>query len=89
MTEAPYRCRLIPPITPVPRPTKCRDTPCRHCPSTSSDIDPETQGILTWDRPQQLETVFSCAWTKRQLCRGYCDRLKLSADEIESVLSRP
>jgi len=61
--------------------------PCKHC-SSMCGIDPETEDILTWPREQQIETVFPCGWNGIRYCRGYCDKLEITPDELTAVHNR-
>lgn len=57
---------------------------CKNCPSKSGH-DPETEDISKWDRSEQLKTVFNCAWRLEKLCKGYCDLMKISQEDINSL----
>jgi len=71
-------------------PDGCRPTACAHCPSARSarigQPDPETEDIKTCSRRYQLDSVFKCAWSDNVLCKGYCDELKVTPEEMRSVI---
>lgn len=59
--------------------------PCKRCPSAHYAPDPEAQDIAAmWARREiPLEyAVFSCAWRPDALCRGVCDRLGVTAEDL-------
>lgn len=61
---------------------------CTNCPSANYPSDPETEDILTWPREQQKETVFACGWNQKRYCKGYCDVLKITEQEIIEIHTR-
>lgn len=63
-------------------PTEIHDSPCVHCPSTKG-IDPETEDIKTWPKSQRMNTVFPCAWRNEKLCKGYCDSIGVTREDIK------
>lgn len=76
---------IIPPVGELVDPTEVRCTPCDYCPSAHWPLDPQAEEILRWPRPHQLETLFTCAWTRGKLCRGYCDILKVTGPEFTAL----
>lgn len=70
--------------------TEIHRHPCKHCPSAHHPASEEMEDILAWDsRPHQLDTVFRCAWRTTKACRGYCDALDVSEEELKQhVASR-
>jgi hypothetical protein len=56
--------------------------PCAHCPSAHFPPDPEAEDLARAPREQQVRAAFPCGWRPRKLCRGYCDRIGLTADEL-------
>lgn len=62
--------------------------PCKHCPSAHGESDPEADDILTWDRKSQVETVFVCGWNGSKYCKGYCDKLDITPEELIDVHNR-
>lgn len=74
--------RILPAIAPPVRPNKIHAAPCKHCPSAHYPPDPEALDMLTWPRDQQLEQMFPCAWRPEKLCKGYCDSLNATEDDV-------
>lgn len=57
---------------------------CRYCPSAHYPPDPECIDIKeTWSRREQVESVFGCGWRQHKACKGYCDYLGVTADELK------
>ena len=70
-----------------PRPTEIHASPCAHCPTVacqrSGVVDPESEEIRdACSRDQQIESAFRCAWRPEKLCKGYCDYLGITEEEL-------
>jgi hypothetical protein len=75
---------LIEQIAHEERPTQIHSSPCAHCPSVAMPNDPEMIDLRDrGTRAEQLESVFRCAWRRDKACRGYCDKLGISAADLE------
>lgn len=61
---------------------RAHNEPCPSCPSAHHPDDPETKDILTWPREEQVKTAFSCGWNNRRYCKGYCDKLNITEQDL-------
>lgn len=57
--------------------------PCEHCPSAHHPPDPESEQFLRASRTTQLTSVFRCAWRNEKACKGWCDYLGISEEELK------
>ena len=65
------------------RPHEIHGNSCAHCPSVAMPDDPETEEILRHaTRSEQIDSVFRCAWRRKKACRGYCDRLGITVEDL-------
>jgi hypothetical protein len=59
---------------------------CLNCPSVVNDklniIDPEMEDIKSYSRGDQIKSVFLCGWRGSKLCKGYCDVLNISQNDL-------
>lgn len=69
-------------ILPLSPTTAIHTTRCANCPSQFVD-DPEVAELQHAPRDQQLASVFRCAWRNEKLCKGYCDRLQITQEELQ------
>lgn len=67
---------------PEVRPTTIHKAPCKHCPSAHHPPDPESLDIMTWPREQQREALFACGWRPDKLCKGQCDELGFTEEDL-------
>lgn len=71
-------------------PTRTKETqpiahkvPCKNCPSAHYPNDPETQEIIDkWPRDEQVKSAFACGWNQVRFCRGYCDKLSITTQDL-------
>lgn len=63
-------------------PQGIHDAPCRHCPSAQGSNDPECAQILTWPHSARVETAFACAWRNTKHCKGYCDLMGITEQDL-------
>jgi hypothetical protein len=70
-----------------PRPRVIHASPCVHCPSAAyargEFEDPLMDEATQWPRAEQVESAFPCAWRPEKLCKGYCDVLKVTEDDLK------
>lgn len=67
-----------------PSPRTIHATPCELCPSTKG-TDPETEEIMACALEERLKTVFRCAWRPNKLCKGYCDKVGATEENLRNV----
>ncbi len=68
-----------------PRPVEIWKQPCPNCPSTKGP-DPESEDIKTWSKKARIETVFRCALRTEKMCKGYCDEMGVTEEDLREVL---
>lgn len=69
------------------RPREIHKAPCKHCPSAHYPPDPESTDIKeTWPREDQLQSVFPCAWRPEKQCKGYCDFLGVTEEDLKEIV---
>lgn len=74
---------IIPPVYVAERPTTIHKKPCAHCPSAHFPPDPESADIkANWSRAAQIDVVFPCAWRPDAMCRGVCDDLNITEEDL-------
>ena len=56
--------------------------PCARCPSAHEPRDPEAEALARAPREQQVEACFPCGWQPEKLCKGYCDAMGLTSEEL-------
>lgn len=59
--------------------------PCKHCPSMRGS-DPEADEIKTY--PKEIivnEFLFVCAWRQSKLCKGNCDAMGITQEDINRL----
>jgi hypothetical protein len=58
---------------------------CQHCPSVHTPDDPESLQIRDFaSKEEKIESVFRCAWRREKACRGYCDFIGVTDEDIRS-----
>lgn len=73
---------------PVPIPhenpqPKAHKVCCAHCPSAPHrPQDPEVQDILKWPKAARIETAFACGWNGKRYCKGYCDTMGITEQDL-------
>lgn len=73
-----------PPELPKVEP-KMHIKPCKNCPSAHFPPDPEVEVILTWSHEDKLKTVFPCGWNGKRYCKGYCDSMGVTNDDLVNL----
>lgn len=58
------------------------DHPCAHCPSAHFPPDPESLDYLKASHRFRVEGAFPCAWRPDKYCRGYCDKMGVTAEDL-------
>lgn len=76
-------CRLDRLVFERPRPTAIHAAPCKHCPSACDVHDPEAWEYKRAPRRVQLDCLFVCAWRPDKLCKGLCDFLSVTANDLK------
>lgn len=59
--------------------------PCKNCPSAHFPPDPEAADIEKWFKAGEIGldyAVFTCAWRPGKLCKGVCDRMGLTEEDV-------
>ncbi len=80
--------RLVAAIAAMPpRPREIHASPCAYCPTVqcqrSGIVDLESEEIRdTGSRDDQVASAFRCAWRPEKLCKGYCDYLGITEEEL-------
>lgn len=62
--------------------------PCRHCPSAHFNPDPMALDILAMPHEERVGTVFACGWRPEAYCRGYCDLMGITENDLTIVSSK-
>ena len=60
-------------------------TPCKHCPSANFPPDPESlhiKELYEAGKMSAFDAIFLCAWRPAKLCKGACDRLGITEEEL-------
>ena len=68
----------------IPQP-RSHSAPCSHCPSAHHPMDPEAADILTLPHAARVETAFPCGWAPKRYCKGYCDQMGISDEDLRSI----
>ena len=60
---------------------------CKNCPSAPGQVlDLETKDILAYyPREEQLKTAFACGWNGKRYCKGYCDLLSITNNDLIKI----
>jgi hypothetical protein len=58
---------------------------CKHCPSAHYPPDEESLDYKGAPRQIQLEAVFRCAWRPDKACKGLCDFLEVSEQDLKEA----
>jgi hypothetical protein len=64
------------------RPKEIHRNPCKHCPSAHYPPDPEALDTLDYPRDLQIKSVFPCAWRPQKMCKGVCDFLSVTEEDL-------
>lgn len=56
--------------------------PCKHCPSAHYPPDPEVEEVLKYSHEEKLKTVFPCGWNGKKYCKGYCDSMGITNEDL-------
>ena len=73
---------IIPPRKLKETQPRAHTVPCKNCPSANHPPDPEVQDVMTWPREEQVKTAFACGWNQTRFCRGYCDKLEITEQDL-------
>ena len=77
---------IIKPVYKAPLP-EMHKRPCKHCPSANGATDPECEMIKTLPREQRIQTAFACGWNGKKYCRGYCDSMGITNEDLKKLRS--
>lgn len=81
--------RNIPePVIPPPPQPVMHKVACKNCPSAHFPIDPESADIRTWKHEDKVDTAFPCGWSPVRYCRGYCEQMGITNDDLSELNSR-
>ncbi len=78
--------RVPVPVEPPPRPREIHRHPCAHCPSAQGAVhghDPESIDLIAASRDAQLDSVFRCSWRPQKLCKGWCDAVNVTEEDLK------
>lgn len=77
------------PAPPAPPPvTGVRATVCRACPVAHHPPDPESADLeRLGTREQIVGAAYTCGWARGKLCRGFCERHRLTAAEVVTAIA--
>ncbi len=59
---------------------------CKHCPSATSS-DPECDEIKKLSHNEKVKTAFPCGWRPTKFCKGYCDAMGITNEDLLSLKS--
>lgn len=58
---------------------------CKHCPSANFPPDEEVLDILKLSHEERVETAFPCGWNGKKYCKGYCDSMGITNDDLVNL----
>jgi hypothetical protein len=67
------------------RVTEIHTHPCKRCPSAHYPPDPEALDYLAASRADQVGSVFRCGWRNDKACKGYCDFLGVTDEDLRNA----
>jgi hypothetical protein len=62
--------------------------PCAHCPSAHWPPDDEMIDYMTAPLEIKLDSVFRCGWRDTKACKGLCDLLEVTPDQLREFAAR-
>lgn len=60
---------------------------CKHCPSANYQSDPESQEMMKWPHEERVKAAFPCAWNNTRYCKGYCDEMGVTNEDLKNFES--
>lgn len=83
------KLRQIPkPVVKPPPEPKAHYKPCKNCPSAHFPPDPESADIMTWPHEFRVQSAFACGWAQNRFCKGYCDQMGISDEDLVGEVAR-
>lgn len=70
------------------RPKEIHDSPCEHCPSAHYPMDEDCKEIYAMDKATRIKSIFPCAWRVEKLCKGICDVMEVSQQDVNELAER-
>jgi hypothetical protein len=64
---------------------RAHTAPCAKCPSAHYPPDPEALDILAWPPAERVQTAFPCGWNGKRFCKGYCDQMGISDQDLAAA----
>lgn len=74
------KIELSPPVKEIHR------HPCKQCPSILDSLEGDFESLYyvkEASREEQIESVFRCAWRQEKACRGWCDRINVTEEDLK------